>query len=258
MLHRHRDSHIVVITQPAHAWISGQIAADWGNPDHGLSPASLELQISAEQHDIAWLDWEQHPTLNTRTGLPHAFNEMPTLEHLDLWGTAMPRALAYGRLPALLISKHGTYLYRRFHDYDRDSSREAARAKEFLQSEELKQESLLSQIQAARDISQSEITRMRQLLSLWDAMSLALCMGLDDSRTFQDVPAAVDGFSLSITPTEPLTDRFVIEPWPFKVERLEVECEGRRLGGTFKDEQLMRDALVGAETVPLRFSLVPA
>ena len=257
MLHRPQDGEIVLISQPAHAWISGQLAIAWGNPELGLAPTSLELQIAAEQHDIAWLDWEQRPTLNSQSGLPRAFNEMPTLEHLELWSTAMPRALAYGRIPALLISMHGTYLYRRFHDFERDTSREAARAKDFLQIEEEKQKDLLRKIRASRDISQSAIHEMRELLSIWDAMSLAICMGIDEPRSFRDVPGSNGRIEIRFSPDDRRVGQLAVDPWPFASDRLEVGCEGRRLTGTFDDEQTMRQAIADAESVTLRFSLVP-
>jgi len=113
MLHRNDSVGLLLISQPSHAWISGQLASSWGNPEVGLDRAGPELLIAAEQHDIAWLDWEARPTLNLETGLPHTFSQLPTLQHIDVWSNATSRALSYGRLPALLISMHGTYLYER-------------------------------------------------------------------------------------------------------------------------------------------------
>ena len=258
MLHRPHNDNVIVISQPAHAWISGQLGSAWGNPDLGLIPADPELRIAAEQHDIAWLDWEQRPTLNSMTGLPHAFNELPTLEHLDLWRTALPRALAYGRVPALLISMHGAYLYHRFHDFDRDSDLEAKTASHFLDSEEERQAELLRMIRASRDISQNHLETMRRLLSVWDAMSLAVCIGLDDSRSFQSIPSKVRDLDIRFAANTAQRDEYVVDPWPFLPQQVDLVCEGRRLSGRYEDEESMREALWRAEAVPLRFRLVPA
>src|SRR5690606_20855747 len=111
-------------SQPAHAWISGQLADAWGNADVGLEPPPIAVRLAADQHDIAWLEWEAAPTLNPETGLPYAFNQLPTLDHLSIWSTSTRRALAYGYLPAALISMHGTHLYERYHDFDADSDDE--------------------------------------------------------------------------------------------------------------------------------------
>ena len=258
MLHRHDDTGLTVISQPAHAWISGQLAAAWGNEVLGLAAAGPELRLAAEQHDIAWLAWERSPTLNSASGLPYAFNQLPTFDHLALWSNAIPLALAYGRLPAMIISMHGTYLYRRFHDFEADASDEAAAAHAFLQSEERAQTGLLRSLEATGDISQKEVQHQRKLLSLWDAMSLALCMGFTGSRTFDGVPTSDGELALIVEALDVAGARYRVDPWPFAGQDLLLQCEGRRLAQTFYDEVAMRAALDAAEPVRLRFALEPA
>ena len=60
MLFRTEPSGVLAISQPTHAWISGQILRAW---DEALSEPLL---LAAEQHDIGWLDWETAPTFNPR------------------------------------------------------------------------------------------------------------------------------------------------------------------------------------------------
>lgn len=258
MLHRHDDDGLIVISQPAHAWISGQIARAWGNEALGISSPSTELEIAAEQHDIAWLEWESRPTLNPESGLPFAFNEMRTAEHLGLWATATPRSLSYGRLPAALISMHGTYLYRRFHDFDADSSEDARLAREFLHREEGVQSRLIDSLVADGRATREQIEVERRLVSLWDAMSLALCMGFADNRTFNEIPTDQGDISLQATANREFVDEYALEPWPFESESVVLQCEGRRLDGRFSDQNAMRDALSQASTAVLEFLLRPA
>ena len=52
MLFRQDDQGVIAISQPAHAWISGQLLRAWDRE------FSEPLLLAAEQHDIAWLDWE--------------------------------------------------------------------------------------------------------------------------------------------------------------------------------------------------------
>ena len=47
----------VAVAQPSHAWISGQLARAWGGD---MQPRE-EVCLAAEQHDIAWLEWERDP-----------------------------------------------------------------------------------------------------------------------------------------------------------------------------------------------------
>ena len=62
MMFRVEAERVLAISQPAHAWISGQLTREW------VGPASEPLCLAAEQHDIAWLDWEAAPSFDPATG----------------------------------------------------------------------------------------------------------------------------------------------------------------------------------------------
>ena len=53
MLFRTEPSRVLAISQPTHAWISGQILRSW------REALGETLMLAAEQHDIGWLDWER-------------------------------------------------------------------------------------------------------------------------------------------------------------------------------------------------------
>jgi Protein of unknown function (DUF3891) len=75
---------VIAISQTAHAWVSGQLARQWGNecfPD--FTPVE-PLCYAAEQHDRGFLDWERQPTLNPKSGLPHTFEDIPLSLHVEL------------------------------------------------------------------------------------------------------------------------------------------------------------------------------
>jgi hypothetical protein len=252
------DEGLVVITQPAHAWISGQLAAQWGNEAIELTVPDREVRLAAEQHDLAWLDWETRPSLSPGTGLPYAFNQLPTLEHLDIWSGATARALVFGIYPALLISMHGTYLYERFHDFEADSNDEARAAREFVDREQVFQEQAIAELARARGIARATIERDRRLVSLWDAMSLSICMGNTDTRTFPDVPGDRAEFNLALTRTEGDVDAIECNPWPFTAGEFTVGCEARRLDGRFGDVGGLRSALEDAPRIQFEARLVPA
>jgi hypothetical protein len=42
----------VAVAQPAHAWISGQLARAWGNERFGAVEPLSEVCLAAEQHDV--------------------------------------------------------------------------------------------------------------------------------------------------------------------------------------------------------------
>jgi|GEM_PF-5530565 len=64
MLLRRDGLDVIAIPQPSHAWLSGQIARDWGN-EHFAAPTPYdEVCLAAGQHDIGWLDWAMTPALD--------------------------------------------------------------------------------------------------------------------------------------------------------------------------------------------------
>src|SRR5512132_2393493 len=111
MLLRREPDRIVAIGQPAHARISGQLAAAWGNERFGEPTPREEVVLAASQHDIGMAGWDAEPERNPETGLPYTFIEMPLETHVGLWTRAPALALAQSRYVALLVSMHGTALY---------------------------------------------------------------------------------------------------------------------------------------------------
>jgi hypothetical protein len=93
MLFRTEPSATLAISQPAHAWFSGQMLRAWA------APLSEPLLLAAEQHDIGWLDWETAPTFDARTGRPHMFRDVGASLHAPMWRRGVARAFdAWARL----------------------------------------------------------------------------------------------------------------------------------------------------------------
>jgi hypothetical protein len=134
MLYRAIGENRICITQPTHAWVSGQMAQVWGNEMFGSVTPYEAVCLGAEQHDIGWLPWESAPTLNPDTGYPHSFLEVAPQVHTKLWAGAKHLVMPMGRYAALLVSLHGTGLYERFTHWKK--SPESTRVVEaFLQQE---------------------------------------------------------------------------------------------------------------------------
>jgi len=102
------NSDVLAISQPAHAWISGQLMRAWAEP------LSEPLLLAAEQHDIGWLDWEAAPTFDSETGRPHLFRDVGAATHAPMWTRGVEHALAaWGAHVALLesVRKHHAGLH---------------------------------------------------------------------------------------------------------------------------------------------------
>src|SRR5947209_14898020 len=141
------DDAVVAIGQPAHAWVSGQLARAWGNDRFGEVVPREDVCLGTEQHDVGMALWDREPTLNRETGRPHTFMEMPLDVHLALWGAAPQRIVMQSRYAALLVSMHGTALYER-RDLNRLEPARAAAIRAYLREQHDLQERLLTQLRS--------------------------------------------------------------------------------------------------------------
>jgi hypothetical protein len=226
MLLREDGDAVVCIGQPAHAWLSGQMARAWA-----LDPVEPweEVCLAAEQHDVGMAEWDAAPELNPETGRPYSFVEMPLDTHLRLWTAAPHRLLAQSRYAAVLVSMHGSALYE-MRDLTRMSDEQAAAVQRYLAGQREMRERLAAGLEHLR--------RNQRLIWIWDFLSLGLCLGWE-GRSIEGIALGSDS----------------IEPWPFRDDEVVLRTEGRRLEGRFDDEAEMRAALDAAPWAELSFEL---
>jgi hypothetical protein len=253
----------VVIGQPAHAWVSGQVARACGNAAFPAPSPREPFCLAAEQHDVGWADADLAPDLGS-DGRPLSFMEQPRLAHVAIWRAAASRLLAQSRYAALLVSLHGTSLYERV---EVTPSTESA-IRTYLAEQRALQERLVNGLDA------EEVDRNRRLLLALDRLSLFLCYGRGSE--LEDVPSASGAATLRLepasdaprsagtavrddaaVPSSAATARFVLSPWPFAAPAVVVGCEGRLLEGSFGSDAELRAALEAAPWVPLRWELSP-
>lgn len=260
-----RDIDQLVITQPNHAWLAGQLARAW-HGDAFLDPIHAEaVCLAAEQHDLGWHDWERAPTLNRTTGRPHFFREVPVPDHIALWRRGVDMAMALGRYPALLISLHASGLYGAFDpfragNFDTKAADAAAVAtvRDFLTEQAGIQARLVERLGRDPVYRQAAwietVARDRALIALTDRMSIAICSGVV-------APVTVGAPGLRELELFPIGDdprRLQVDPWPFQSNEVCVTAEGRALHDRFDDERDMRAVLAAADMVTIATKLVPA
>jgi hypothetical protein len=252
----------IAVPQPAHAWISGQLARAWGNQRFGAISPREAVCLAAEQHDLGWLPWEAEPTRDPATGLPWNFTALPRTVHAPLWAEGVDRAEAsLGRYVALLVSLHGVGIYVRF-GKSPPGSADAAAVEAFNASEGLRQARLIASLAADPDWAEAArpeaVARNRALVLAWDLMSLILCHGLTGSREVAEVPDAHGMATVTLTAIDGDAERIAVDPWPFTEARVAVGCEGRVLPeGPFAHDAAMRAALAAAPRVDVRAVLTP-
>ena len=250
MLFRHQASGALAISQLTHAWISGQILRAW---EENLSETLL---MAAEQHDIGWIDWETEPTFNAATGRPHLFREIGASSHRPMWLRGVDRALgAWGTHVALLVSRHGGVIYRRFIDRHRMNEADDAAARNYLDA----QAPIEAAWARALGLEAAELDRETALVALADTLSLALCGDLKAPLDLEAPDRGGDASPMRLVERPGGSFDFVLSPWPFRVNELAVEGEARPLppAGRFSDEDAMKTWLAFPERVTFRARLAP-
>jgi hypothetical protein len=233
---------LIAVGQPAHAWVSGQVARAWGNARFGVLDPREEVCLAAEQHDAGMAAWEGRPTLNPKTGLPRSFMELTLDEHLEIWWSAAPLVLPQSPYAALLVSMHGTALYER-RDLEGLEPADAEKVQTFLAGQRELQERLASALDADAD----QVRRNQRLVWTWDSLSLGLLLGWAPF-TLAAVPTADDETDIEVRDGS-------LDPWPFGTPSVTVRYDGRPLGGPYADEEAMRTALAAAPWLAFEVTL---
>jgi hypothetical protein len=260
VLVRNDPRGVVVIGQPSHAWISGQLARSWGNEAFGAVEPFEEVCLAAEQHDIGMAMWDFEPAHNPESGLPVSFLQMAIRDHIELWTAAPRRLLRQSRYAALLVSLHGTRLYAH-RDISALPGPERSLVLEFLEGQRLLQNNLLETLRAdpttAASATDRIVGRNSRLIGAWDTLSLALCLDYAP-YTVTEVPRAggIDG-DLKLSQAD-RPRRVALDPWPLRRNSLVVRCEGQLLEGTYGDHEALLEAMRHAPWETLEFELVPA
>jgi hypothetical protein len=250
MLFRDRPSGVLAISQLTHAWIAGQILRAWDEP------LGEPLMLACEQHDIAWIDWEVAPSFDPRTGRPHLFRDVGASVHAPMWALGVERALAaWGAHVALLVSRHGGVIYRRYMDRHRASAADAGAAQHYLDS----QAPVEATWSRTLGLEPAFLDRETGLLALADTVSLALCGELRTPLDLQAPGRNGDPVAMQLVEHADRPFHFALSPWPFRQSSLTVEGEARPLppAGRLANETAMRSWLASPERGVFSAQLAP-
>ncbi len=239
-------TRVLAISQPAHAWVAGQILRAW--------PGGLDAPVllAAEQHDLAWLDWETRPAFDPATGRPKLFRDVGAAEHAPAWTAAAERALAaWGRRVALLVSRHGGVIYSRFTDRHRAGEADAGAASAYL----ARQAPLEAAWAKSLALEPAALQRDTDLIAFADTLSLGLCGGLPLPLDMEGPDAAGGTAAYRM---QRRAGACTLSPWPFAGNAVCVTVDARPIpGGRFADEAEMREWVAGPARTSLDLRLAP-
>jgi hypothetical protein len=257
---RFETHQVLAIGQTAHAWISGQLARQWGNDSFpSFSPAE-PLCYAAEQHDRGFLDWERRPTLNPKSGLPHTFENIPLSLHVELRKKSILELKAVSRYASLVTSLY--FAKAAAQQGPAVSHQDRRIIAEFIDEQQVLQRDLLESLRKDPYLrsacSERAMNYNRKLLAAWDELSEQLCRNPDSKFAIDDVPTAMErSCRLSVTPLDPDSREVRLEPWPFSKPSVELTCEGHVLDRRFTSETDLRSYLRNAQRVSVTYRLTP-
>jgi len=250
--------HYLAISQPAHSWVSGQLARAWGNEVFSGFQPFEQICYAAEQHDVGFLPWESAPTLNQATGLPHTFEDLPAQVHFEIWRTGIFQLRPVCSYASLVVSLHFCNLCERFHS--RLANRDQSESGAFLKDQREYQQAVRSSLQPdpllKEALGSDVLAYHRDLVATWDLLSLELCRSKSNHFKVPHVPIwKKEHADIRVRKVDNFTNLWEVDPWPFKVRSLTAVCEAKEIRRRFDNSNTMRVALLDAERISLQFCL---
>ena len=157
---------------------------------------------------------------------------------------------------ALLISRHGGVIYRRYTDRHRMDAADAAAAENYLNA----QAPIETAWSRALGLEAAELDKETALIAFADTLSLALCGEMKAPLDLEAPGRGGEALTIELAERPQRSFDFVLSPWPFRVNELMVEGEARPLPaeGRFSDEDAMKTWLASPERVVFRARLAAA
>jgi hypothetical protein len=247
----------LIIAQPAHAWLAGQLAANWGNNDFATPEPREVVAIATSLHDVGWQEWDTAPRLHS-DGRPVNFLETTLDETREVWLRAIARVALLDPYAALLVSMHASTIYRKRLERGVDPPDEVQTLLDQTVAEQTAlQARLEGHPQYIGAVEQDSLEANYRILRVCDLISLALCTGPLREGIIENVPGAHFRERVSLHYAPANENVLTLSPYPFSGSPLTVSVAARSLSeSVYPDESAYHTALGEAPWVHLEFSLI--
>lgn len=260
MIVRREQAGWLFITQPAHAWLAGRLAAAWGNGDFAYPSPRSAVIMATHLHDIGWLRPDESPRLDA-DGHPVNFLDSTLLETIPIWRLAVRQVSELDPYAALLVSKHASTIYRRRLERGADPPELHGETRALLAEQESFQDDLRSRL-AGHPIygPASQVTPLNfayRWLRVCDLMSLFLCASnFPLSGEITEVPGRFPDEFVIIQYDRPQPFTLTLKPCPFAETNLQFTIQTRWLpDASFHDQASFKTALEQAPWRPQTISI---
>ena len=172
-----REAHVpcLLVPQPAHAVLAGELAAGLLAPSFGELPPEITRAI--QMHDTGWASSDAQQIQRLRSGGPQAGKAAPVSfvaiapgEAAEAWTASIDSVEGLSKIGAIIVSRHFSLL----------AQHDPAQHQRFLRTERLRQQKLESSSMATRE----DLERWTAALGFCDLVSLYLVSGLNSEVEF--------------------------------------------------------------------------
>ena len=226
MIRRVAGDRFLLITQDAHARLSGRLAERYGNARFAAPEPRRAVVAAVGMHDCGWPLHDEQPTLN-KEGLPVDVFETPLPLALKVWQAGVDRMEGEEAYARLLVSLHvlGLSAYAASHVHTRSEVFELNRFqhKQIEVQEQLRRALGLSteiplrlgMATDGKDEAEERLKRNHTILQAMDRLSLALCCTDVVFPKIENVVPKPGSAAVTLTFTRTGETAVKVEPWPF-------------------------------------------
>lgn len=264
----------LLIRQPEHARLAGDLARAWGEPPFRPPEPFAETVLAIAHHDDGWADWEAAPRADLETGRPLSFLEVGAAEHVEIWRRSTALAHERDRYAALLVSRHAVDLLRYRLSAPGTQAEDRAAIEAFFAEQTSLRAAILAEARGleagpagivrwhrpawGRLAEDATVEAGFRLLQALDYLSLVLCGAFPPGR-IEAVPGrdGPEAHALDVAGRGP--SGAALRPWPFTIgPPLRVEIQVQRLPAARHDDLSLKEALGRAPVERMALTLEAA
>jgi hypothetical protein len=207
MIVRPHAGGLLLITQPEHARLSGDLVSAWRSDGILEHPRRDAILLATREHDNGWIEADASPGLDPVACRPFDFMHAPVSVRLDIWRRGIARLAARSPRAAALVAEHALTIQ----SHHRHDEGWAA----LFETVEGRRDDLLRACGAFDGDERQAFERDYALLYLGDILSLLFCNGWTETVEARGRRAQLRGAELRVMPD------------PFEGKRVPIAVDGR-------------------------------
>ncbi len=257
MLVTRRDGRLVLITQPDHARLAGELAARWGNGRFATPAPREALLCAATHHDDGWLELDGSPAYNAEARRPAHFVELELRQTAGPYGRGVESVYRRDPYAGGLVGMHFSGFYTGRWGLGGQPALENPLAAEVVRTQEARWMPVLREVwgyRGPRSRFDADTWHAYEVLQALDLMSLAIgrldleasgvgggvdgvtvqstLRSLDQApgpRLVDAVPRSAGGERVELRLELVAPGRLVVAPYPFTPPEFELTVAAREL-----------------------------